>query len=625
MNETLLIQALVVPAAAGLLCYVAGKRGSWFTRIVALAATAWTLGVCGRVFRSGPLELAPAWLNPWLNVGGLEISLTLKTSVLSGFVGGFVAFFAFLITLYSISFMRHHKYEGRYQALSLWTLAGSLGAVYSDNLLFFLISWEIVTVMLFLLVNLGRGNAPAGAAKSFVILGLSDCAMLLAIVILATWSEVGTLSMSALNVQVGSGFTYTLFILFMIGATAKAGAVPLHTWVPAAADGAPAPVMALLPASLDKLLGIYLLARASLQFFQLDGPMRLVLLIIGAVTIISAVMMAMIQHDLKKLLSFHAVSQVGYMVLGIGTGTVVGIAGGLFHMLNHAIYKSCLFLCAGSVEKATGKTDLDQLGGIARWMPVTFGACMIAALSISGVPPFNGFASKWMVYQGLLAVPTKAGIIFLLAAIFGSALTLASFVKVIHSVFLGQRPKEMRNRGLSESPWPMLVPMIVLAALCVIFGVFVQYPLGRYIIPSLEYMGQIEAGEEIATTTGLWIPGLAAGLVIVGLLVGLLIYLFGRVDKLRIGRSFIGGEMPDVIEGHVSGTGFYHTVRRLPILRTMFRDGEAGASDIYRLGGRFGGTLVQILRRAHTGVLSVYVGWCVVGLIVLVFFLVRVL
>lgn len=205
-------------------------------------------------------------------------------------------------------------------------------------------------------------------------------------------------------------------------------------------EQADAPVTAFLPASLDKLLGIYLLFRAATGLFQMNGSMQFVLLAVGAsTTVLAAVMMALVQHDLKRLLSYHAVSQVGYMLLGIGTGLPLGLAGGLFHMLNHAMYKSCLFLCAGNVETKAGTTDLDRLGGLARLMPVTFTATLIASLAISGIPPLNGFASKWMIYQGLVDLGGQGGfwwVVWLATAMFGSALTLASFVKVLHSVFL---------------------------------------------------------------------------------------------------------------------------------------------------------------------------------------------
>ena len=182
-----------------------------------------------------------------------------------------------------------------------------------------------------------------------------------------------------------SALSIFAFILLAIGALAKAGAMPFHTWIPEAAEKAPLPVMALLPASLDKLLGIYFLYRICLDFFHLypNSGLSLLLMLVGSFTIIAAVMMALVQHDLKKLLSYHAVSQVGYMVLGIGTGIPLAMAGGIFHMLNNAIYKTSLFLGAGSVEEARKTTQLNRLGGLARVMPITFITFFIAALSIS--------------------------------------------------------------------------------------------------------------------------------------------------------------------------------------------------------------------------------------------------
>ena len=347
------------------------------------------------------------------------------------------------------------------------------------------------------------------------------------------------------------------------------------------------------------------------------------MMIVGGVTVLGAVMMAMVQHDLRKLLAFHAVSQVGYMVLGIGTGTLVGIVGGLFHMLNNAIYKNCLFLMAGSVRHRTGTTELERLGGLARAMPATFIAGAIAALAISGVPPLNGFASKWMVYQGVLATHSNLAPLLLIAAVFGSALTLASFVKVIHSVFLGRPSDDVAGLAPARTPLLMVLPMVVLAVLCVVFGVFVQLPIGQWIAPSVSEVapGLLPAGETVSYGLGVWEASQATVLLIVGLALGLVFYAIGHIGKARVTRPFVGGELLGTDDVRVPGTGFYETVRGLPFLRGMIRDAEEEAYDVYHLGGRYGGTLVQHLRNLHTGVLAVYVAWCVIGLAVVLFYL----
>src|SRR4030043_127212 len=296
--------------------------------------------------------------------------------------------------------------------------------------------------------------------------------------------------------------------------------------------------MALLPAAIDKLLGIYLLVIIVRELFVLQSvALSLVLTIIGAATIIIGVMVAMVQHNLKRLLSYHAISQVGYMILGIATGTAVGFAGGIFHMLNHAIYKCCLFLCGGAVEQQSGTAELDKLGGLGKKMSITFTACLIAALSISGIPPFNGFVSKWMIYQGVIEMGTaqaggaaKLWPIWLTCAMFGSALTLASFVKLIHSVFLSRLPQKLKN--VKEVSPLQTFPMVVLASLCVLFGIFYHIPLKLFIYPALN----IKPGTVIF---GTWDSVLATMLMVFGIILGLLILLIGLLArKVREGPTW---------------------------------------------------------------------------------------
>ena len=212
------------------------------------------------------------------------------------------------------------------------------------------------------MITTGGKNSNFAGTKSFAMIGASDGALLLGITLL--WMVSGTFAISEINVATGTIISVAAFLLLMVAAITKAGAMPLHTWIPTSGEYAPVSVMALLPAAIDKLLGIYLLVVIVRKLFEISVSLRLVMAIIGAATIIVAVMIAMVQHNLKKLLSYHAISQVGYMVLGIATGTTVGLVGGVFHMINHAIYKCCLFLCGGAVEKNAGTTELEELGGL---------------------------------------------------------------------------------------------------------------------------------------------------------------------------------------------------------------------------------------------------------------------
>ncbi len=333
------------------------------------------------------------------------------------------------------------------------------GAVLADNFVPLVFFWEGLLVTIYGLITIGgKETSNRTAVKAFIISGFCDFCMLLGIGIL--WSITGTLKMSAISVR-PEGIAVLAFIMMMIGAIGKAGAMPFHTWIPDAAVDAPVGFMAFMPAAFEKLLGIYLLARITLDLFTLEkgSGLSLVLMIIGAATIVLAVMMALVQKDFKRLLSYHAVSQVGYMILGIGTAIPIGIAGGIFHMINHAMYKCGLFLSAGSVEHRTGTTELKKLGGLAREMPLTAAGFTVCALAISGVWPLNGFVSKEMVFHGALE---SGSVIFAIAAWVGAIFTFASFLKAGHSVFFGPRSKEVA--AMKESPAPIVIPILVLAA-----------------------------------------------------------------------------------------------------------------------------------------------------------------
>jgi len=611
----LLVYPIVIPIVGGVLALIVPRTLKGTRELIAIAATGATVYYAACIFgvTAGGTVLTAS--REWLTVESFVLSLDLRIDALSRFIVLAASAFALLIVIYSIGFMKGKNRIREYYAYILWTAAASNAALMADNLVFLLIAWEISTLLLFFLITIAGEGSPPAAGKTFVMIGAADCAMLLAIALI--WRVMGTLTVSALyRVPMKTPMTHLIYALLLAGAITKAGAIPGHSWIPKAAEIAPTSVMAYLPAALDKLLGIYLLARMSLYMFVPSDGMKLVLLIIGALTIILAVMAALVQHELKKLLSCHAVSQVGYMVLGIGTGVPIGILGGIFHMLNHAIYKCCLFLTAGAVERRAGTTELEKLGGLAAAMPVTFWACLISALAISGVPPLNGFASKWLVYQGVLEVGRP---IFVVAAMFGSALTLASFIKVIYSVFLGKRPETLRS--VQPAGFWMSLPMIVLAAFCLLFGIFAQVPL-QFIAPALGTT--IPAvPNALLFPRGLWDPSLATVLILIGIIVGIVVYLFGTVSKVRTTSVFVGGEILAPEETRVPGTGFYETVTSMAGLRTIYRDAEQGTYDLYILGGRYGQKIVDLFRATHTGIVSTYVAFCIAGLGVILFLLLR--
>jgi NADH-quinone oxidoreductase subunit L len=394
MTAAVLPLMIAIPAAAGVCALALPRSARSWCGVLALAATLADLTLATALF---PRQ--SVYSMPW--AGGYGFAFALRLYHFSAFLMLAAAGFALLVTLYCTAFLSGKRLSAPFYAFLLLSLGLVNGALLADNLGLLLFFWEGMALTLFGMIAIGHREAYRTAIKALIITGVTDLCMMFGIGL--TWHLAGTMTISQISLPLDR-MGAIAFLFMATGALSKAGCMPFHSWIPDAALDAPLPFMAFLPAALEKLLGIYLLARLSLDMFRLSAAswVSTVLMIVGAATILLAVAMALIQKDYKRLLSYHAVSQVGYMVLGIGTATPVGIVGGLFHMINHAMYKSCLFLSAGSVERQVGTTDLSKLGGLARKMPVTMSCFVIGAAAISGVPPLNGFFSKELVYDGAL-------------------------------------------------------------------------------------------------------------------------------------------------------------------------------------------------------------------------------
>jgi formate hydrogenlyase subunit 3/multisubunit Na+/H+ antiporter MnhD subunit len=519
-----------------------------------------------------------------------------------------------LIILFSVKFMANKERTGEYYAYLLVTLGAAAGAFFAGDYLALLLFWGVLAVTLYLLIGLGGEAAGGAAMKTLIIVGGADALMIVGLGLV--WLLTRSLQIGAVPLPLNTQLSVIAFLCLLAGALAKAGAMPFHGWVPESSEVAPATVMAFLPAALDKLLGIYFLARLCVNIFPIQ-PNTLAsfgLLSLGSLTIMAGVLGALWQHNFKKLLAWHAISQVGYMVVGLGTGLPLGLSGGLFHMFNNTIYKSCLFLTGGAVESRTGTTDLDKLGGLAKFMPLTFTAAAVAALSISGIPPFNGFFSKWLIYQGIFELSryNNYWIIWLVAAMFGSALTLASFVKLLHATFLGQWSDVTAK--VREVSWSMWLPPLFLAALCLVFGLWaVPLPLRYLVWPT--------SGNFVFI--GWWAPGPAAGFLLLGLLLGLLIYLAGQIGKVAIKPPFIGTELLPEEAIKVSGTDFYDTVKQWWPLATLAAAAEQRTFDFYHRAATFTQGVARLLGLLHNGLLHTYLAWLFLGFIVTWLLLVR--
>src|SRR5450759_3686944 len=537
-----IISIITLPVLAGLLLFFVPEKFRTFKGLVALLVSIITGYLTIVIYSSGNqmLLMNELFAGSGLSVFGIDFLrdagryMAFNSDSLSNLIVLSVSLFTFLILLYSIVYIKAGRVKNYYPYF-LITLGCAYGAVLSDNLLLFLAFWGVLGITLYKLIHGYDEESSATAKKTLILIGASDSIMIIGIAII--WKITGSLSMGGISVPTSNALSVVAFLALLTGSFTKAGAFPFHTWVPDYAKSAPASSSAYLPASLDKLLGIYFLARIITSMFILNEWLTLLLLSIGVISIITAVMMALVQHNYKRLLGFHAVSQVGYMILGFGLGSVIGIAAGLFHMINNAIYKSGLFLAAGSIEYRTGKEDIGDLGGLSKAMPYTFFATLIFAMSISGVPPFNGFASKWMIYQGIIdfgsgtGIANKLWIVWLGLAVLGSALTLASFIKLIGGIFLGRRKSEFEE--VREVPFIMWLPMILLAVCCIFFGVFAT----NFIVPKL-FMPVSGAFQ----FKGFWNSSFVSLLVLISIIIGIILYLAFNLKKFRIEDSFIGGE-----------------------------------------------------------------------------------
>ena len=439
-----------------------------------------------------------------LSLPQLGSRFSLRVDPLSAIFLAIVAVIALLSTLYSVRYMEHYAHDNvaKFFPILLLSIASMTGVLACTDFLFFLIFWESMTLTSYFLVTFESENAASQRAglKYFIITHGATLCMVAAVLLL--WRTSGSFALDAARQTLSEMFTTrpvlanVIIFLFFLGFATKAGILPMGDWLPDAHPVAPSGMSATLSGALVKL-GIYGLVRVFCSFLAVSPSLKvwgIILAFAGTGSLFVGTLTALRQTDTKRLMAFHTIGQIGYICLGLGVGiyclgpypalATIALAGAILHAVNHACFKSCLFLGAGSVLYRTGKRDMDQLGGLARFMPFTTGTTTIASLSIAGVPPLNGFTSKWLIVAGCLLAGMRFPLFLMLGliALFISLATLASFLKVLASVFLGKADEES---GIAEVPLSMIVPQVTLAALCVLLGVFPQLVL-RFVGHAIE-------------------------------------------------------------------------------------------------------------------------------------------
>ena len=515
MNEEMLVWAVVLPMI-GSLVVVLLDRTSY--RVKAL----FSLGVAAATFVLLLTVAATVSLGQILQIrSGLlvefGISLILDADALATFFGVIVSFFGMISILYSYGDMMHEGGATRYYALMLLFMSSMIGLVMAGNFLVLYAFWELVGLCSFSLIGFYREKVEASKAsfQAFSITRTLGVCVLIGAVILfrITGSFDIPVVFQRIQTSAPTNIVFVVLVLFLLAAMAKSVQVPFHVWLPNATV-APSAVTSYLHAAAMVKAGVYLVARTygmiapsiimtryhSLSLIVGEEGYSLAIATIGVITLTMCTAAAWMQIDIKKVLAYHTCGQIGYMFLGLGIGTGLGVTGALFHLLNHAMFKGLLFLGAGSLIYTTGTKNLNQMGGLARKMPLTAAAMLIGSLSIIGIPPFNGFASKLIIYEAALGRGMQTvGIlsfvysVYCALALFTSALTLASFIKVMNGAFLGRMPQKFKD--VRDPPLSMKIPMVILAGLCVAFGIYPQGILRMFVNPAVAAV----TGESIFT------------------------------------------------------------------------------------------------------------------------------
>ncbi|MFH0877668.1 MAG: proton-conducting transporter membrane subunit [Candidatus Omnitrophota bacterium] len=405
------------------------------------------------------------------SVGGWKppFGIVLVLDGLTSFMLVTVNLVAFAISIYSINYMERFTSKWKFYTLFLLMLAGMNGVLVTGDLFNLFVFLEIASVASYALVAFGTERQELEAAFKYAIMGsVGSLFILLGIVFLYGFtSTLNMADMAMFLANKGSSQIILLVsVLFIMGFGLKAALVPFHAWLPDAHPSAPAPISAMLSGVLIKSLGVYALCRVFFNIFGITAQVSSVLMFLGALSMVIGVFLAIGQWDLKRLLAYHSISQIGYVVLGIGLGTPLGLLGGLFHLFNHSIFKSLLFLNSGAVEYATGTRDLQKMGGLMTRMPVTGATTLTASMAIAGIPPFNGFWSKLII---IIAAVQAGRLGYAFWAVVASFLTLASFTKVMKYAFFGT-PKA-RWKQVKEVPLFMRLSMEALALICLVGGV----------------------------------------------------------------------------------------------------------------------------------------------------------
>ncbi|MDQ1296878.1 MAG: multicomponent Na+:H+ antiporter subunit [Bacteroidota bacterium] len=419
----------------------------------------------------------------WEPVNKIPIGIYMVMDGFTAIIVCIINLIGFLSAFYSISYIKRYTAENYFYALFCLMIAGMNGVVISGDLFNIFVFLEISVISSYALVAFGVEKNELEASFKYQVLGALASFLILIGIGLIYW-KTKTLNIADVKAAFSNGYdkTYYLFvqILILSGFGLKAAIIPFHAWLPDAHSSAPSPISAMLSGVLIKAVGIYVIIRLFFNMFVISESMSVLITTLGTLSMVTGVFLAIGQWDIKRLLAYHSISQMGYVVLSVGMGMILvsrgsrpevaalAVMGGIFHLINHAAFKGLLFLNAGAIEYTIGTRNLKEMGGLAKSMPVTSATSFVASMSISGIPPFNGFFSKLVII-----IAAVLGRFYLLAAlaVIVSIITLASFLKFQRYAFYNK--SEIEREKNKEVPFPMVFSMVILSIICVILSLLI--------------------------------------------------------------------------------------------------------------------------------------------------------
>jgi multicomponent Na+:H+ antiporter subunit D len=476
--ESLLPLFVAIPLIGAFLVMILGKLTPSFHRIAApLILLALLVLAIYALLRPG-LSTLTYVMGGWQPEGGIPIGIHLVLDGLSVLMLCVISLIGFIALFYSLSYIRKYTSELNYYVLFCLIIAGMNGVVLSGDLFNLFVFLEVSVIASYALVAFGIGKTELEASFKYQVLGGLASMLILLAVGLIYW-KTRTLNIADVKEILSAGYSKPFYIFIQVllisGFGLKAAIIPFHAWVPDAHSSAPSPISAMLSGVLIKAVGIYVLIRLFFNMFVFSHEIAVLITVLGTVSMVIGGMVALMQWDLKRLLAYHSISQVGYVVMSLGMGMILlakgqndraaylAIAGAIYHLINHSVFKGLLFLNAGALEYRIDTRNLKQMGGLSTLMPLTYTTSFIASMSISGIPPFNGFFSKLVI---ILAAITGRFYLLAALAVVASIITLGSFLKFQRYAFFNRSPGKVWE-GLKEAPFTMSFSMVILAVLCV--------------------------------------------------------------------------------------------------------------------------------------------------------------